>query len=166
MIAVWWILAVVAAQRICELAYAARNTRRLLANGARESGAAHYPLFIALHAAWLVTIGIVAWRMPGVQVNWWLIGLFAVLQCARLWVLATLGPRWTTRIITVPNAPLVTSGPYRFLRHPNYTIVALEIAILPLAFGQYAVAIVFTLLNGALLAFRIRAEERALSATI
>lgn len=163
MIAVWWILALVVAQRLCELAYAGRNTRRLLQHGGRESGAAPYPLFIALHAAWLIAIAAVAWRTPNVHVNWWLIGAFAILQCARLWVLATLGPRWTTRIITVPDAPLVTGGPYRFLRHPNYTIVALEIAILPLAFGQYAVAIVFTLLNGALLAFRVREEERALS---
>jgi methyltransferase len=91
-----------------------------------------------------------------------LIAIFVLLQCARLWVLATLGPRWTTRIIILPGAPLVDAGPFRFVRHPNYLVVVAEIAVLPLALGLPAVAAVFTFLNAAVLAIRIRAEVRAL----
>jgi methyltransferase len=162
MTAVWWILAIVAAQRLCEVAYAERNTRRLLASGAREIGASHYPLFVLLHAAWLITIAIVALRTPSVRVDWWLVGLYALLQIARVWIIATLGPRWTTRVIVVPDAPLVTEGPFRFFRHPNYLVVMLEIAVLPLAFGQIVVAIAFTILNAALLWYRIGVEDGAL----
>ena len=165
MTAVWWILAIVTAQRLCEVAYAGRNTRRLLANGANEIGARHYPLFVLLHAAWLITIAIVALRTPDVHVDWTLIGFYALLQCARIWIIATLGPRWTTRVIVMPSAPLVSSGPYRYFRHPNYVVVMLEIATLPLAFGQFAVAIIFTLLNAALLWYRIGVEDGALRDT-
>lgn len=162
MAATWWILAIVAAQRLCEVAYATRNTRRLLANGGREIGARHYPLFVLLHAFWLITIAIVAVRTPHVRVDWWFVGAYALLQIARVWIIATLGARWTTRIVVVPNAPLVCGGPYRYVRHPNYLVVMLEIAILPLAFGQVAVAIVFTILNAALLRYRIGIEDGAL----
>ena len=162
MAAVWWILAIVAAQRLCELAYARRNTRRLLSNGGHEVGAPHYPLFILLHAAWLVTIVVVALRTPDVRVDWRLIVLFALLQMARIWIIATLGSRWTTRIVTMPGMPLVRSGIYRYFRHPNYAVVVLEIAVLPLAFGQIAVAIMFSVLNAALLTYRIGIEDRAL----
>ena len=162
MAAVWWILAIVALQRLCETAYAGRNTRRLVANGAREIGAHHYPFFVLLHAAWLITIAIVALRTPSVRVDWTIIGFYALLQCARIWIVATLGPRWTTRVIVMPNAPLVSAGPYRYFRHPNYLVVMLEIATLPLAFGQLAVAIIFTILNAALLWYRMGVEDGAL----
>jgi methyltransferase len=151
----------VALQRLVELRYAAANTRALLARGAVEIGASHYPLFIALHGSWLLCTAIVALATHA-QTDWWLVGLFAVLQGARLWVIATLGSYWTTRIITLPGAPLVRTGPFRLVRHPNYLVVTIEIATLPLAFGEWAVAIVFTVLNAALLAYRIREEERAL----
>jgi methyltransferase len=155
------ILAMVTLQRLAELWLSNRNTRALLARGAREHGGRHYPLIVAVHAGWLAALW---WLAPGQPIDWLLIALFALLQAARVWVLATLGPRWTTRIITIPGAPLVRKGPYRWLSHPNYLIVVLEIAVLPLAFGLETVALVFTLLNAAVLAVRIAAENKALAA--
>jgi len=157
---IWVVLAAVAAQRLWELRLADRNTKRLLAEGAVEVGAAHYPLFILLHASWLAAIAIVTpWTM--VPNLWWL-GLYIVLQFGRLWVIATLGRFWTTRIITLPSAPLIRRGPYRFLRHPNYLVASLEIAVLPLAFGQVWIALVWSVANALLVGWRIRIEDRAL----
>jgi methyltransferase len=127
------ILLFVTAQRLMELILARYNTRRLMAKGAREVGAGHYPAMVAIHAAWLVTLWLMGWSRP---VNLILLGLFALMQMLRVWVIATLGDRWTTRIIVLPNAPLVTRGPFRFLRHPNYCVVTAEIALLPLALGH------------------------------
>lgn len=155
------ILGLVTAQRFCELVVARRNTRRLLAQGAIEIGARHYPLIVGLHGLWLAGLWGLAWDRPP---NLALLGIFLVLQLARVWVIASLGERWTTRIITLPGAPLVRRGPYRFVAHPNYIVVALEIAVLPLAFGLPAYAAVFSLLNAAALWMRIRAEGAALSA--
>lgn len=157
----WIVLALVALQRVVELIYAQRNTERLMANGGVEIGASHYPLIVLLHAAWLISMAV--FIPPYVQPNWWLIALYVLLQLLRIWAIATLGPYWTTRIITVPNAPLIRAGPYRFFRHPNYVVVCSEIAILPLAFGSYWIAIIFSILNAALLTYRIRLEERALA---
>ena len=157
----WVVLTAVAAQRLWELWLADRNTKRLLADGAVEVGAAHYPLFVLLHASWLAAIAIVTpWTM--VPNLWWL-GLYAVLQLGRLWVISTLGRFWTTRIITLPAAPLVRRGPYRFIRHPNYVVASLEIAVLPLAFGQVWIALAWSLANALLVAWRIRIEDRALN---
>jgi methyltransferase len=157
---IWVVLAAVAAQRLWELWLADRNTKRLLAEGAVEVGAAHYPLFILLHASWVAAIAIVTpWTM--VPNLWWL-GLYAVLQLGRLWVISTLGRFWTTRIITLPAAPLVRRGPYRFMRHPNYLVASLEIAVLPLAFGQVWIALVWSVANALLVGWRIRIEDRAL----
>jgi methyltransferase len=156
-----WILALVVIQRLGELALASANTRRLLARGAREVGARHYPLFIALHASWLIAIA--STTPPHTQPGWWLIGAFAVLQGLRVWVIATLGPYWTTRIITLDGAPIIHAGPYRFVRHPNYWVVVAEIAVLPLAFHNWGVAIVWTILNGLLLRLRIGVENAALA---
>ena len=154
-------MALVALQRIVELRYATQNTRRLIAAGGVEHGREQYPFFILLHGAWLVSMAlfIPATRAP----NWWLLGIYALLQPLRVWSIAALGPFWTTRIITVTNAPLIRRGPYRFVRHPNYAVVCAEIAILPLAFGAVEIAIVFSILNAALLSWRIRAEERVLA---
>ncbi len=154
-----FLLAVIV-QRLGELFYAARNTRALLARGAVEYGANHYPLIVALHAAWLVALlAVVPWHA---EPNWYWLGVFAALQAARIWIVASLGPHWTTRIIVLPDAPLVRRGPYRWLRHPNYLVVAAEIAVLPVAFGAWRIAVVFTLLNTAMLAWRIRVEAEAL----
>jgi methyltransferase len=156
----WIVLILVALQRVAELIYAQRNTAALLARGGVEAGSSHYPLFVVLHAAWLMSMAV--FISPWTPPNWWLLGVYALLQILRLWVVFALGPYWTTRIITVPNAPLVRTGPYRFVRHPNYVVVVCEVAVLPLAFGSVAIALVFTILNAALLAWRIRVENRAL----
>lgn len=154
------ILALVTLQRLGELVIARRNTKALLARGAYEASPGHYPLIVAVHTLWLGTLW---WLAPGKPVHWPLIALFLLLQTGRLWVLATLGRRWTTRIVVVPGERLVTGGPFRFVRHPNYWIVAAEIALLPVAFGLWEVALIFTLLNAAVLSIRIRAEEKALA---
>ena len=154
------ILLFVTAQRLLELLLARRNTSRLLARGAHEVGAKHYPVMVALHTAWLVTLWVLGWNRP---VNLILLGLFAVMQLLRVWVIASLGGRWTTRIIALPAAPLVATGPFRFVRHPNYCIVTAEIALLPLALGLPGVALLFTLLNAAMLTVRIGCENRALA---
>jgi methyltransferase len=154
------ILALVTLQRLAELLIARRNTAALLARGAHEVARGHYPLIVAVHAGWLATLW---WLAPGKPVSMPLLGLLVLLQLGRLWVLATLGRRWTTRIIVLPGEQLVAAGPFRFVRHPNYLVVIGEIAVLPLAFGLWKVALLFSLLNAAVLAIRIRAEEQALA---
>ncbi|MDQ3126196.1 MAG: hypothetical protein M3Q74_11425 [Pseudomonadota bacterium] len=156
------ILVLVTVQRLGELVLARRNTARLLAQGGVETGAGHYPLIVGLHAAWLIGLFVVAWDRP---VNWIWMGVFVLLQLARVWVIASLGGRWTTRIVTVPGETLVRRGPYRVVSHPNYMVVAAEIAVLPLAFGLFAYAVVFSILNAVVLAIRIRAESGVLSRT-
>jgi len=153
------ILALVTLQRLGELWLSNRNTRRLLAKGAREHSPAHYPLIVAVHLLWLVTLW---WLAPTRPVDGFWLAFFVAIEIFRIWVLATLGPRWTTRIIVLPGAPLVRRGPYRFVNHPNYLVVVLEIAVLPLVFGLWQVAVIFSLLNAAVLTIRIRAEDRTL----
>ena len=155
------IVLLVAAQRLAELVVAQRNTRRLLAEGAREEGAAHYPLFVLLHAVWLAAL--FALTPADAPVDPWLLGLFVLLQAGRVWVIASLGRYWTTRVVTLPGAPLVRRGPYRWVRHPNYVVVAGELAVLPLAFGEVWLAVLFSLLNVPLTLHRIRVEEGALA---
>jgi methyltransferase len=156
------ILGLVTLQRLGELVLARRNTARLLARGAREVGAGHYPLIVALHAAWLIGLWILLWRLPGIEVSWPWLAVFIVLQGLRVWVIATLGPRWTPRIVVLPGAPPVSGGPYRFVSHPNYMVVAAELFVLPVAFGLVWYAIVFSVLNAAVLWIRIRTEAAAL----
>jgi len=153
------VLGLVTAQRLGELVLARRNTKRLLAQGGEERGAGHYPLMVALHAAWLAGLWWLAWDRPA-NLAW--LGVYAVLEALRAWTLASLGPRWTTRIIVVPGEALVRRGPYRFVSHPNYLVVAGEIAVLPLVFGLGAYALAFTLLNAAMLWHRVRVEQAAL----
>jgi methyltransferase len=154
------ILALVTLQRLGELVLSRRNTSRLLAQGAIEIGPGHYPLMVALHASWLIALWI--WGRDQ-DVDLPALAGYVALQGLRLWVLATLGERWTTRIIVLPGAPLVTSGPYRYFSHPNYAVVVVEIALLPLALHLPWLALIFTLLNAAMLTIRIRIEARALS---
>jgi len=153
------LLAFVTLQRLVELPLAHANTNRLLAAGGHEVGAAHYPWIVALHGAWLLTLW---WLAPGRPVDIPFLLLFLLIESGRVWVLRTLGNRWTTRIIVVPDEELVATGPYRFVRHPNYLVVVGEIAVLPLVFGLWDVAIIFSLLNAVILTVRIRAENRAL----
>ncbi len=160
MSALYAVVGYIVVARLAELAYAARNSRRLKARGAVEVGAGHYPLLVALHGGWLVAL-VVAVPLETAPSTALLVA-FAVLQLARAWIIASLGGRWTTRIIVLPGAPLVARGPYRWLRHPNYAVVAAEIALVPLAFGAWPVAAVFTALNLALLRHRIRVENAAL----
>ena len=153
------ILVLVTLQRLGELWLSNHNTRRLLASGAREYGAAHYPLIVAVHALWLISLWLLALNRP---IDGFWLGAFILIEIARIWVLATLGRRWTTRVIVIPNAPLVRRGPYRLVNHPNYVVVVAEIAVLPLVFGLWQIALVFTILNAAILSIRIREENRAL----
>ena len=155
------ILGFVTLQRLVELRLANRNSRQLLASGAREFGAGHYPLIVTLHTAWLAVLWFWA---PGRAISLPLLLIFVLLQLGRIWVIATLGERWTTRIIVLPGAPLVRTGPYRWFEHPNYLIVIGEFAVLPLVFGLPQVALIFSLLNAVALAIRVRAENRALGA--
>jgi methyltransferase len=155
------ILALVTAERIGELFLSRRNTQRLLARGAREHARGHYPLIVAVHAGWLAALWWLAPRQP-IQPAW--LAAYLLVQLGRAWVLTTLGGRWTTRIIVLPGEPLVRRGPYRFVNHPNYWVVTAEIAVLPLVFGLWVVSLLFSLLNAAALAIRIRAENGALSA--
>jgi methyltransferase len=155
------ILGAVLLERLGELWLAKRNTERLLAEGAVELGADQYPYIVLLHAAWIGTLVLTTPEDAPVNFGW--LSVYLALQVARVWTLATLGRFWTTRIISLPGARLVRAGPYRFLRHPNYAVVAGEIAVLPLAFGQWQLAAVFSLLNAYILRERIRTENEALA---
>ena len=153
------ILALVTLERLGELWLSNRNTRRLLAEGAKEHASGHYPLIVGLHVAWLATLW---WLAPLRPVDdFWFI-LFLLIESGRIWVLASLRERWTTRIIVLSGASLVRRGPYRWINHPNYWVVIGEIAVLPLVFGLWKTALMFSVLNGALLAVRINEENRAL----
>ncbi len=156
------ILGLVVAQRLIELLFANRNTRLLLARGGIEYGRSHYPFIVLLHAGWLIAITVFLPDVPAI--HWLWLSLFAGLQGLRIWIWQSLGSYWTTRIITVPDAPLVRTGPYRYMRHPNYAVVIGEIASLPLAFGEPAVAVTFTAMNLMLLYWRVRIENRVLDA--
>lgn len=154
------VLALVLLQRSGEMILAHGNTRRLLRQGAIEIDRAGYKWFVVLHAAWLVALAVT--EPAAMPPHWPLLTLFALLQAGRIWVIASLGRRWTTRLIVLPGAPLVRSGPYRWFSHPNYLIVAGEIAILPLAFDALAFAVGFSACNALLLLRRIRLERAAL----
>ncbi|MDL2407529.1 isoprenylcysteine carboxylmethyltransferase family protein [Rhizobium calliandrae] len=157
------LLIFVTLQRLAELAHARRNTAALLARGAREIAPGHYPYMVAMHATWLIGLWLLAAGRP-INPVWFVI--FMVLQGLRVWVLATLKGRWTTRIIVLPGVALVTSGPYRFFSHPNYAVVVGEVATLPLAFGLPLYALIFSLLNAGILTVRIHAENAALRQVI
>lgn len=154
------ILGYVIVQRLVELWIAQRNTTELLASGGQEASPEHYPLLVAMHAMWLIGLVVLAFGQP---VTLWALAAFAGVQVIRFWTLATLGSRWTTRIIVVPGETLVARGPFRFVSHPNYLVVIAELALLPLVFGLPLYAAVFSALNAAVLTVRISAEERALA---
>jgi methyltransferase len=153
------LLIFVTVQRLAELAWSRRNEQALRARGAVEVGAAHYPVMVALHTVWIIALWGFGWNRP--VVLGWVVAFF-VLQAGRAWVLASLGGRWTTRVIVPPGEPLVRRGPYRFISHPNYLVVALEVPVLPMALGLPWLALGFGLTNLAMLAWRIRVEGAAL----
>jgi methyltransferase len=154
------VLAFVTLQRLAELAWARRNVARLMRRGAREVAPEHYPLILVLHASWLSGLWLLA---PAMIVHWGWLVIFFILQILRAWILISLKGRWTTRIIVLANEPLIRVGPYRFLNHPNYWVVAGEILTLPLSFGLVVYALIFSVLNALILSMRIRAENRALA---
>lgn len=159
----------VAVLRLVELRVSRRNRRRLLARGAREVGAGHYPVMVALHTAFLIAAPLEVWLLGRPIVAPLALAAAALLAAGmalRWWVISTLGERWTTRVLVLPGAPPVTAGPFRYLRHPNYLGVALEVAALPLVHTAWLTALVFSLANGWLLAVRVRVEERALAAAL
>ena len=159
-----WLIGLVALQRLLELAVSRRNTGRLLASGAHEVGASHYLLLVAVHVGWLAALWLTIPSAAAISWPWF--AAYLVLECGRVWVMLTLGPYWTTRIIYVPHVPLVRSGPYRLFRHPNYAVVCGEIAVLPLVFGQWQIALVFSVLNAGVLAWRIQVENAALATRV
>ena len=155
-----WLIAFLVVQRLAELGYAQWNALRLREHGGIEFGAGHYPLMVALHALWLLGLWVLG-HDRSVDPLW--LTLFIALQAGRVWVIASLGRRWTTRVIVLPGAAPVARGPYRWLVHPNYLIVILEIAVVPLALGLPLFALVFSLANAALVTYRIRIENQALA---
>ncbi len=161
MSALYAVVGFIVAQRLAELALATRNTRRLRARGAVEAGAGHYPAIVVLHIAWLAAmlLGVA----PETPANLPVLAVFVALHAGRIWVIAALGERWTTRVIVLPGEPLVARGPYRYVKHPNYLIVCAEIAVVPLIFGAWWIALVFSVLNLAMLWHRIRVEDAALA---
>ena len=154
-----WLLALVIVQRLAELVYANANTKKLLAAGGIEHQAAHYGLIVGVHVSWLATL---LWLVPQRPVIAVFFIAYILLQIFRAWVFISLGRRWTTRIITVPGETLVATGPYKYFRHPNYLLVSAEIACLPLVFGLWEVAAIFSVLNAIALSIRIKAENQAL----
>ena len=157
------VLSAVTVERMAELWWARRNTAALLAQGASEFAAGHYPAIVLLHALWLSSLWIFGWGRP-IGLGW--LAVFLALQILRVWILATLGRRWTTRIVVLPGAPLVARGPYRVLSHPNYLVVIGEIATLPLCLGLPWLSLLFSIANAGILSVRIRAENAALTGSL
>jgi methyltransferase len=159
------LLALVALERGVELVVSARNVRTLRARGGVEAGRGHYPAMVALHAGFLVACAVEASQRPSPPpplLTAAAVALVVLAQALRWWTIATLGDRWTTKVIVLPGAAPVTHGPYRFLRHPNYLAVVVELAALPLVCGAWRTALAFSVANAVVLTLRIRAEERAL----
>lgn len=159
------LLALVAAERVRELRLSDRHARSMLGRGGVEVGRRHYRVMVALHAAFLVACAVEVIGLdrpfPGAPGG----GALAVAvaaQLLRVWAMRTLGDHWTARIVVIPEAWPIANGPYRYVRHPNYLAVTLEIAAIPLIHGAYVTAIVFSLANALLLSVRVRAEEAAL----
>jgi methyltransferase len=162
------LVALIVLERLGELFLARRNRRRLLARGAIEAGESHYPWMVLLHTALLVACLAEVWglRRPPVPLLAGIsLAVLAGTMALRYWAITTLGDRWTTRILVLPGEPVVHGGPYRWLRHPNYVAVVLEVAALPLVHTAWWSAIVFSVANVFLLRLRIRKEEEALAAS-
>ncbi|MEV0040415.1 isoprenylcysteine carboxyl methyltransferase family protein [Streptomyces sp. NPDC050804] len=168
---IWYTVLVLAVgvERVAELVVARRNTRWSLERGAVERGQGHYPPMVVLHTALLLGAPAEVWltgRPFDPALGWTMFAVAVAAQGLRWWCIRTLGPRWNTRVLVVPGLPLVTGGPYRLLRHPNYVAVVAEGLALPLVHGAWITALVFTVLNAALLTVRIRCENGALETAV
>ena len=164
LVAVFLGVGLVALQRVGELVLSRRNERVSRARGAVERGEGHYPFMVGLHVLWLIsTLAEALVRGVGLP-SYWPVPLvvFLLVQPLRYWAILSLGTAWSTRVLVIPGGRLVARGPYRYLRHPNYVVVAVEILAFPLIFGAWVTALVFTVLNAAMLRVRIREEEKAL----
>ena len=163
----WVLLGLVACERIAELVVSARHATGLLGRGGVEYGFGHFPVMITLHVgliAGCVLEPVLGHRAFIPALGWPMLAVVVATQGLRWWCIRTLGPQWNTRIVVVPGLPLVSGGPYRWLRHPNYVAVVVEVAALPLVHTAWVTAIVFSLLNAVVLSVRIPAEQRALAA--
>lgn len=159
----YFILVLVIIQRLVELVIAKRNEKSLLSKGAYEVGSSHYPFMILLHVGFFISLFIEVVYFRSTPTPYYaLLVFFLVLQLLRVWCLVSLGTFWNTKIIILPGANVVMKGPYAYIRHPNYLVVCLEIAVLPLMFQAYFTAICFTILNFIILSIRIPTEEKAL----
>jgi len=148
-------------QRGLEELHSARNTRRLITKGAYEAGRDYYPVVAVTHVAWIA--GLFFLIPPAAPVSLPLLGIYLILQVLRYWIIGTLGPYWTHRIITLDSAPLIRTGPYRYLRHPNYAVTIAETLVLPLVFGAVALAIIMTAVWTSVLLYKIALEDGALA---
>ena len=157
-------IALVAGQRLMELRLSRRNEAWLRSRGATEGGRHIYPFIILFHTLFFIALAFEGWwRGPVLSPAWGLwLGLFLTAQAVRVWTMRTLGPLWCTRLLVVPGMELATGGPYKYLRHPNYLVVAVELLSLPLMFGAYATALAASAANALFLSLRMREEERLL----
>lgn len=157
-----WLVLALSSQRLLELRVARANERWAREQGAVEYGQRHYWTFFLLHPGWLLCM-LLEGRASRGRVNWWALALLLLLQPLRYWVIRTLGRYWNTRILVVPGGKRITGGPFQYLKHPNYAVVAVEMVAAPLTVGAWRTALAYSLLNAALLLFvRIPAEEAAL----
>lgn len=160
----WWIFSIVIAERLLELRIAENNRKFLLNRGGREFFAETYPTMVGMHVLFFVALIVEShpWQIPLNVLTWFGLVMFVLLQTLRYWCIASLGRNWNTRIILIPNGEVCTSGPYRYLRHPNYLAVALEFAVIPLLARAPLTLVVFSLVNLLILRQRITLEEQVL----
>ena len=156
------VITILLLQRVSELVISKRNEKWLRNQGAIDYGASHYYFIVAVHALFFISVIAEFIYANNIAINWWLIIVAIILQLFRVWILLTLGNYWSTKILVVPNAPLIKTGPYRFVRHPNYVLVALELIVIPMIFNLYITTGIFLLLNSYVLSIRMREEDKAL----
>jgi methyltransferase len=159
---IFWFFLVV--QRLAEVKIAKKNEETLRTKGAVEAGGSHYKWMVMMHVSFFIALFLEVIVFGASSPNWWIVPfvLFLAAQIVRVWAITSLGVYWNTKIILLPGAKVVAKGPYRFIRHPNYLVVSLELLVIPLIFGAYITAILFTLLNILMLRVRIPEEEKAL----
>lgn len=164
----WYVGLIVAVtiERLAELVVSKRNWAWSRDHGGTEFGASHYPAMVVLHVGLLVGCVLepmLAHRSFVPALGWPMVAIVLAAQMLRWWCITTLGRQWNTRVIVVPGAERITGGPYRFVPHPNYVAVVVEGVALPLVYGSWVTALVFTVLNAALLRTRVRVENAALA---